>query len=70
MYSKIRPQNMGLVVVNVITCLNLRQIASLAVEVGAHIVLIKNYVQIRTVMLALKNHSRRIQTQNIGAIQT
>jgi hypothetical protein len=42
------------------------------VELGVHIVVFRqaNYAQKRTtVMLALKDHSRRIQKQNIGARQ-
>ena len=72
MYSKIRTKNMGLIVANVITRLNLRRIVSFVEEIGVHIVVFrqKNYAIIRTVILALKDHSRRIQKQNIGAIQT
>ena len=70
-YSKVRAENIGLIVINVITRLNLRRILSLDKDLGVHIVLINNYAIMRTtVMFALKNHSRRIQTQNIGARQT
>ena len=54
---------MGLIAVNVITRLNLRRIVSFVEEIGVHIVVFrqKNYAIMRTVMLALKDHSRRIQ---------